>query len=177
MILSELWCLFGPFAFESRHSTWPFPPSFPTLILILVWPQALPKTNIQSLIPSASSTSVLLSFFWPPQPCSGISGSGPFKKLQSRGQHQIIWPSWAWSENLSFSPVISDSHQAQVSSCLKGTIIRNQGPWALLYALRLVGFQSPKEGESPWTWGFWETEDMEVSSEQNLKWKAYVSRL
>ena len=106
VILSELPCLFGPFAFESSHPTWPTPPSFATLILILVWPQALPKTNIQSLIPFASSTSVPISFSWPPWACSEISGSGPFKKLQSRGQHQILWPS--------FSHIISDSHQAQV---------------------------------------------------------------
>ena len=127
VILSELQCLFGPFAFESSHPTWPTPPSFATLILILVWPQALPKTNIQSLIPFASSTSVPISFSWPPWACSEISGSGPFKKLQSRGQHQILWPSFSHiisEERIFPSPTSSLTHTKPKST---GTIIGNQG--------------------------------------------------
>lgn len=65
----------------ANSSDWP-PPSFPTLNLILVGPQALPETHIHPLAPSASSTLVPFTSCEPPQPCSGISGCGSYRSFR-----------------------------------------------------------------------------------------------
>lgn len=159
MILSELWCL-RTFCLWSSQLIWLTSPSFMTLIPILVWPQALPKTHSHSMIPSASrgahqlpwtSTAWLWNFWlW------------PLQGLQRGGQQQIFWPSWAWMDNLYLSHclwIMTSQSLNRPYNDNHGELRRISGPCPMHSSW--WDSKVPVYMECPWAWGFWEMRHME----------------
>lgn len=84
----------------------PIPPSFPILVLMLVWPQPLLETHTHPLFPSATSTSVLICSSWPLHPYSGVSGystSWGFRGENSTQFFGLPGPEWRIFTSLSLS--------------------------------------------------------------------------
>lgn len=174
MILQELWCLSGLYAFELNQPTWLIPLSFSTLTLILFWPQGPLWIYIPSQIPSASSTwvpialpDILLllrtSCLWPPQSFRVEARTTPFGLPRYK---------WRVSTSLPLSlnhakPKSSPPPQWQPWTTKKEIRAWSYASWVL------VGLRSSR-GRFRWRQGFLEHKVSRnrghgVFGEQNLK--------